>query len=142
MASALKNRDWKFSIPVQINYQDTDAGGVVYYGNYLGFMERARNGYLRKHGFPLRTLEQQHKIIFVVTHADLNYLLPARLDDEIEITLRVLAVSGAAVIIEHWVICEEKKLVHGEIKLVTINKDSFKPCRIPADLKSVFSENP
>ncbi len=127
--------DGVFSIPLQINYEDTDAGGVVYYGNYLGFMERARNAYLRTQGFPLRVLADQHHVLFVVTEARLKYLLPARLDDELHVTLRIVKTSGAGVEFEHLVLRGAECLVKGEIKLATLNSKTFQPCRIPKILK-------
>ena len=132
--------DEAFSIQVQINYEDTDAGGVVYYGNYLGYMERARNAYLRKQGFQLGTLADQHQILFVVTEARLKYLLPARLDDELRVTLGIINTSGAGVEFEHLVLRGRECLVKGEIKLATINSVTFQPCRIPKILRPSLSD--
>ncbi len=132
--------DEAFSILVQINYEDTDAGGVVYYGNYLGYMERARNAYLRKQGFPLSTLSDQHQILFVVTEARLKYLLPARLDDELRVTLRIIKAGGAVVEFEHLVLRGTECLVRGEIKLATLNSVTFQPCRMPKILRPSLSD--
>lgn len=127
--------DEVFSIQVQINYEDTDAGGVVYYGNYLGYMERARNAYLREQGFPLLTLRDQHQVLFVVTEARLKYLLPARLDDELRVTLGIIKAGGAGVEFEHLVLRGTDCLVKGEIKLAILNSVTFKPCRMPQVLR-------
>jgi tol-pal system-associated acyl-CoA thioesterase len=135
-----QSSDEAFSIQVQINYEDTDAGGVVYYGNYLGYMERARNAYLREQGFPLRTLSDQHQILFVVTEARLRYLLPARLDDELQITLGIIKAGGAGVEFEHLVLRDKECLVKGEIKLAVLNSVTFKPCRIPKILRPSLSD--
>ena len=87
--SACPAKSFAFQISTVINYEDTDAGGVVYYGNYLGYMERARNAYLRDLGYPLSNLQEESQVLFVVTDARLKYLMPARLDDELTITLDI-----------------------------------------------------
>lgn len=124
-----------YSIPLQINYEDTDAGGVVYYGNYLAYMERTRNAYLRECGFPLRALSTEHGVLFVVTEAALKYLLPARLDDELRITLKIVKTGATEIIFEHLVMRGEECLVKGEIKLATLNSKTFQPRRIPDFLR-------
>ncbi len=127
-----------FSIPVHINYEDTDAGGVVYYGNYLGYMERARNAYLRQHGFPLSLLARNYNVLFVVTDARIKYLFPARLDDELQVTLKVQKMRAATVMFLHEVLKEGKCLVQASVNLATINSETFKPCRIPQNIRSCF----
>ena len=127
-----------FSIPVQINYEDTDAGGVVYYGNYLGYMERTRNAYLRHHGFPLSMLARDHKVLFVVTDASIQYLFPARLDDELQVTLKIEKMGAATVKFLHEVVRGSKCLVKASVSLATINSETFKPCRIPKNIRSCF----
>lgn len=125
-----------FSISLQINYEDTDAGGVVYYGNYLGYMERARNAYLRSLGYPLSRLVEEHRILFVVTQAGIKYLSLARLDDELQVTLEITKISGARIIFAHQVLRGEMCLVDGEISLATVNSETFKPCRVPGFLRN------
>ena len=125
-----------FAVDVQINYEDTDAGGVVYYGNYLGYMERARNAYLRSHGFPLNMMAEVHRLLFVVTEAKLRYFAPARLDDLLQVTLSVGKVGGASIIFKHRAMRGQECLVSAEVKMATLNCDTFAPCRIPDNLKS------
>ena len=84
---------------MHINYEDTDAGGVVYYGNYLGYMERVRNAFLRDRGYPLSHLSENHNILFVVKEAHLEYHLPAKLDDVLQVTLMIENLSGASIFI-------------------------------------------
>ena len=71
----------RFSFPVRVYYEDTDAAGVVYYANYLKFMERARTEWLAALGFPLAAFEREHGIAFVVHRAEIDFLAPARLND-------------------------------------------------------------
>ena len=127
-----------FSVALQINYEDTDAGGVVYYGNYLGYMERARNACLRRIGFPPSELEQRHSILFVVTEVRLNYLAAARLDDELIVTLEILHLRRASMVFRQQVRRDDQVLVDGEIKLALVNSDTFAPCRMPTELSDAF----
>ena len=129
-----------FYLAVQINYEDTDAAGVVYYGNYLGYMERARNACLRSLGFPLTALKQQHSILFVVTEARLKYLAPAWLDDELNVTLEILQLKRASMVFGQQVRRNDKVLVDGEIKLAILNCETFKPRRMPADLADALEQ--
>lgn len=128
-----------FSITIQVNYEDTDAAGVVYYGNYLGYMERARNACLRFHGFPLTRIMKQDKILFVVTGVQLRYYLPARLDDEIEVDLKVRQIRGARVRFLQQVLRSSERLVEGEVDLAVVDSRTGRPSRIPEHLKTVFN---
>ena len=125
----------RFSVSVRINYEDTDAGGVVYYANYLAYMERARNACLRELGYPLSQLQCDQKLVFVVAEANVKYKLPARLDDVIDITLAVLEIKGASVDLSQQVLRGGNLLVDATIKLVTLNSDTFSPCRMPVELR-------
>ena len=134
--SVLANR---FSITIPINYEDTDAGGVIYYGNYLAYMERARNACLREAGYPLSTLVEQFGILFVVTDARLKYLQPGRLDDNLKITLGVISAKGASVTFEQHVLRENTKLVEAEIRLAVLQSETFRPRKTPSFLLDAFS---
>ena len=125
-----------FSIALPINYEDTDAGGVVYYGNYLGYMERARNAWLRSLGLPLSRLRAEHGVVFAVAAARLSYLAPAVLDDQIEVTLKVANVGAASVWFDHQVLRDAACLLRAAVRLATVKADTFRPCRLPADLRA------
>ena len=88
------NNQIEFNWPVRVYYEDTDAGGVVYYGNYLGYMERARNAFLRSLGWPLTRVLDDYNLLFVVTEASINYHAPAMLDDEIQVRFQHRVVRG------------------------------------------------
>ena len=133
--------DDRFSISVRINYEDTDAGGVVYYANYLAYMERARNACLRELGFPLSELQNNQKLVFVVAEANIKYKLPARLDDVINITLAVVKIKGASVYLSQQVLRGGNLLVDATIKLVTLNSDTFSPCRMPVKLRQSLEQH-
>ena len=79
-----------FRFPLRVYYEDTDAAGVVYYANYLKFMERARTEWLAALGFDLAEFEQSHGVLFVVARMEIEYRAPARLGDRLEATLRLI----------------------------------------------------
>jgi len=84
-----------FVLPVRVYYEDTDAGGVVYYANYLKYAERARTEALRRFGIENSVLQDRHGLAFVVRHISVDYRQPARLDDLLEVRLRLTKVGGA-----------------------------------------------
>lgn len=139
--SAHSETSFAYQHSIVINYEDTDAGGVVYYGNYLGYMERARNAYLRELGYPLSALQQDSQVLFVVTDVRLKYLVPARLDDELLVTLDITNMTAASILFHHKVMRESEILVEGEIMLAVLDTGSFKPKRIPDFLRNKFSNS-
>jgi acyl-CoA thioester hydrolase len=84
------------TLTLRVYYQDTDAGGIMYHANYLGFAERARAEALRAMGIPHADMVKQHGVMFVVRRINLDYQRPARLDDLIEIETRIIEVGGAS----------------------------------------------
>jgi acyl-CoA thioester hydrolase len=123
----------------RVYYEDTDAGGVVYYANYLKFAERARTELLRSFALNQVELAAKHNMLFVVRNAALELLKPARLDDLLTIETEVLGFKAAAIELEQNIYLEKIKLCNIKIKLVLINKD-FRPVRLPDFLKKVFSK--
>ena len=124
----------EFSFRLAVNYEDTDAAGVVYYGNYPGYMERARNACLRQLGFPLRHLEQAHGAVFAVTEASLKYRAPALLDDELEVTLQLHALRRASLVFAQQVRRDGRVLVDARIALAMVGVENGRPRRMPAEL--------
>ncbi len=124
-----------FSWPVRVYYEDTDAGGVVYYANYLRFMERARTEWLRSFGVEQDLLRDEHSVIFVVRHVDLDYLAPARFNDHLEVTAKIVAQKRVALTFEQTIQRndngERKELCRGNVQIACLNVDSFRPCPIP-----------
>jgi acyl-CoA thioester hydrolase len=123
-----------FSWPVRVYYEDTDFGGVVYYANYLKFMERARTEWLRSLGFAQTGLAADHGVMFVVRSIALKYLKPARMDDPLEVSVE-LAVAGASHIgLVQRVQRGEECLVTATVDIACVQTDTFKPARIPAPI--------
>ena len=130
-----------FSLPVTINYEDTDAAGVVYYANYLAYMERARNACLRAAGLPLTVVRTEHNAVFVVTEVHLRYRKPAVLDDVIGVTLEVDDLRGASATFIHRVLRGEELLVDGQVRLGLLSGDTFLPCKIPEIVREVLDRH-
>lgn len=126
-----------YDFPVRIYYDDTDAGGVVYYANYLKFAERARTEYLRSLGFENSKIRQDFGIIIVVKSVEADYLSPARLDDFLTIQTRLLSVKNTSFIMEQKAIKNEVCIFNMTIVLVCVNEDG-RPTKMPEPLKESF----
>lgn len=124
-----------FSHLCRVYYEDTDAGGVVYYVNYLKFMERARTERLRHLGFAQSTLAESGTL-FVVHSSSARYLAPARLDDELEVSAEVTELRRASLKFEQQVRrkSDQRVLCQGEFVIACVHADSFKPRSIPSTL--------
>ncbi len=120
-----------FVWPVRVYYEDTDAGGVVYYANYLKFMERARTEWLRALGFEQTALKDEHNVVFVVRALAAEYLRPALFNDELAVSVTLLAARGSLLEIAQTVRRGQHDLVTGAVKIACVNTQSFKPVRIP-----------
>ena len=121
-----------FAWPVRVYYEDTDAGGIVYYANYLKFMERARTEWLRHYGIDLRELAAQGQLMFVVRSAQLDFLQPAHLGDALEVSVEVIRRRPASVTLRQHVALAEKVLCAGEIRLACVEPVSLRPCALPS----------
>ena len=120
-----------FTWPVRVYYEDTDAAGVVFYANYLKFMERARTEWLRALGFEQTMLARDHGVVFVVRALTIEYLLPALFNDALEVTMQLVEARGCLIQVQHAVLRAAQTLVTADVKLACVNTQSFKPARIP-----------
>ncbi|MDO8651273.1 MAG: tol-pal system-associated acyl-CoA thioesterase [Undibacterium sp.] len=129
----------EFSWAVRIYYEDTDAGGIVFYANYLKFFERARTEWLRAATISQQQMTAEHEVIFVVKATAVEYHAPARLDDELKITVVVERLGRASVqfVQEAW--CGDRLLVTGKIKVGCIGVTSLRPSAIPADVLQLIN---
>jgi acyl-CoA thioester hydrolase len=124
----------EFRWPVRVYYEDTDSGGVVYYANYLRFMERARTEWMRKLGFEQDALIRDTGILFAVRSASLEYLLPARFNDRLEVGVRLCERRRASLVFEQVVSREgdvEHPLCIGSIRIACLDAASFRTRPIP-----------
>ena len=121
----------KLNFTYRIYYEDTDAGGIVYYANYLKFCERARTDMLRQHGFSQSQIVKELGLIFVVRNCQIEYLKPARLDDEITVFVEIEKVSKTSITFLQKITRGEEILSSCTIIIVAVDKESFKPTPIP-----------
>jgi acyl-CoA thioester hydrolase len=128
--------DTLFNWPVRIYWEDTDAGGIVFYANYLKFFERARTEWLRSLGIEQRRLKDELHGMFVVAKTNVRYVAPARLDDELIVTARVESVGNASLIINQQALLKSEQasvlLCVGTIKIGWVDENTLQPKRIPA----------
>ncbi len=130
------NSSNRFVWPVRVYYEDTDSGGVVYYANYLKFMERARTEWLRSLGFEQDRLLAQEGIIFAVRSVDVGYHLPARFNDALEVSASLAARGRASLTFHQEVrrVEDDQLLCSGEIKIACVDLNSMRPTPIPQAL--------
>jgi acyl-CoA thioester hydrolase len=125
-----------FVFPVRIYWEDTDAGGIVFYANYLKFFERARTEWLRALGIQQHSLKEDNGGMFVVSETHIKYFSPARLDDLLEVTAQTVEAGRASLVLaqQAWlkVDGERKLLAEGTIRIGWVDSTTLKPGRIPA----------
>ncbi len=130
----------EFLWPVRVYYEDTDSGGVVYYANYLKFLERARTEWLRTSGFEQDALLAQEGILFAVRAVDLQYRLPARFNDALVVSAKLVKVGGASLDFVQQVRRENRVLCEGRVKIVCLDGATFKPRPLPQALQEALSK--
>ena len=124
----------EFSLPIRVYIEDTDAGGIVYYVNYLKYLERARTELMRTFGLE-RAAVSDAGWNFVVSDVSLSYKEPARLDDQLCATAVISAVGGATINFHQTVRRDDAVLVAGEIQIACVNRGTGRPTRLDADLR-------
>ena len=117
-----KNTDSKqFQYPVRVFYEDTDAGGVVYHSNYLNFMERARSEWLRSLGWDIMRCQTELQVVFVVKSISLDFVSPARLADELTVTVRLIKLGKVGLSLEQAIYNQDRLICSGLVKLATLD---------------------
>ena len=120
---------------LRVYYEDTDFGGIVYYANYLKFIERARSEWVRELGIDQIALKDQQKIVFAVRRVEADYLAPARFEDELTVFTRVLSSSPARLKLNQIVRRGQVKLFEAIVTLVALGP-SGAPVRLPEPLRT------
>ena len=131
----------EFQWPVRVYIEDTDAGGIVYYVNYLKYMERARTEMLRTAGFGKAAILDGERM-FVVRSVAVDYRAPARLDDQLIIASRILAMRGAGLTMAQRVLRaggNAAVLCEARVDLACVHRSSLRPCRIPAEMSAALA---
>lgn len=127
-----------FAFPVRIYYEDTDAGGIVYYANYLKFAERARSEFLRFLEIDQQKLLQAKQVGFVVRSCNIEYLSSAYLNDDLLVTCQVREMGGASAVIYQEVLRDNEILAKIAVKVVFMNVATHRPTRIDAEISEKF----
>ena len=120
--------------PIRIYWEDTDAGGVVFYANYLKFFERARTEWLRTAGVGQQALRDETGAMFVVAEVHMRYLAPARLDDAIVVSVQVEEKGAASMVLVQEAWRGNTLLAQGRIRIGCVQADTLRPRRIPAQV--------
>ncbi|HSV69773.1 MAG TPA: tol-pal system-associated acyl-CoA thioesterase [Methylibium sp.] len=120
-----------FELSVRVYWEDTDAGGVVFYANYLKFFERARTEWLRALGVGQEALKREQQAMFVVGETALRYFVPARLDDLLRITVEVREPGRASLVVAQQAWRDGTLLAEGTIRIGCVDSGTFRPRRIP-----------
>ena len=123
-----------FRLPIRVYYEDTDAAGIVYYANYLKFMERARTEWLSSLGFELSALERVENVVFVVHRVEIDYRVPARLGERLDATLTLASLHKARMTVTQDVARGDTVLTHARVVLACLDHALLRPTRIPAAL--------
>ena len=122
-----------FQYTLKIYYEDTDAGGVVYYANYLKFIERARTEMIYKLGFTLTTLLKEYDRLFLVKKIECDYIESCKLEDTLNVQSRVLVLKNASFVLEQNLLKQNKIIFRSKIKMVCVNSQG-EPSKIPNEL--------
>lgn len=128
-----------FTWTLRVYYEDTDAGGVVFYANYLKFFERARTEWLRACGADQSALAAASGLIFIVRSTTMDYRSPARLDDTVRVVSRVERMGRASVDFVQSAYRGDTLLVNGSIRVACVERDAFKPSAIPEHIRQALS---
>lgn len=128
-----------FTWPVRVYYEDTDAAGLVYYANYLKFMERARTEWLRNAGFELTALSRDHGVVFTVARLELEYKRPALFNDMLSVSVETGRVARAYLdLVQRVLRTGEELICRGIVRIACVDASTLKPRPIPDILKSEF----
>lgn len=116
---------------LRVYWEDTDAGGIVFYANTLKFFERARTEWLRHLGFSQEALRHDPGVVFVVTETAVQYRSPARLDDWLTVTVEIRRAGAASLEIDQTATVGERRIAEGRIRVGCVDAATLRPCRLP-----------
>ena len=130
-----------FIWPIRVYYEDTDAGGVVYHGRYLGFFERGRTEFFRDQGLSVRQLHEEG-IIFPVVRMEIDFRYPARLDDLVRIESKIISAGNTSFTMQQRLFRSQdnKLLTEGKVTLVCVNA-AMKPKRLPPAVRNIIQND-
>lgn len=123
-------------LPIRVYYEDTDMAGIVYYANYLRYIERARSDWVRGLGIDQRQMKEDGQV-FVVRRVEADYLASAHLDDELLVETEVLEITGAKLVMDQWVKRDGKPIFHAIVTAVVVS-DTGHVVRLPANIRQIM----
>ena len=125
------------SFAIRVYYEDTDMAGIVYYANYLKYIERARSDWVRELGIDQNEMRERDGVVFAVRRIEADYHAPARFDDQLEVRTRPQAVTGARLVMEQQVLRGEELLFSAVVTIVCLNETGH-PARLPANIRLIL----
>ena len=131
MKPTLQPELFVYSFPVRVYFENTDAGGVVYHGEYLKFLERARTEWLRHLGFDHQALARNHRVTLVVTSLAIDFGKAARLDDNVAVSVRLESLGKVRCVFAQEIRRDDEVLVKAKVTVACVAGESFKPTEIP-----------
>lgn len=120
-----------FSFPIRVYWEDTDAGGVVYHGSYVRFLERARSEWLRAQGVGQQALRDREDLVLVIRDLTLDFRKPARLDDELQVSVVMTERRSASFRVEQQIVRGDELLVGAHVRVACLVASSFRPRPLP-----------
>ncbi len=129
-----------FRWPVRVYWEDTDAGGVVYYATYFKFMERARTEWLRALGFEQDVLRDESGVMFVVRRVEVDYLAPARFNEQIDVSVDLLDLGRASLSVGQTLVRGATRLALARVTLACVDAVRFKPVKIPSPIVQALAQ--
>ena len=134
--------------PIRVYYDNTDAGGIVYHGQYLNFAERSRTEFLRHAGFENSAIHHGRGVMFVVRHIEIDYLAPAYLDDILHVETTIREIRSSSFIMHQRIVrpdsgnpkAEQAVIADMRVGLVSVDTKTVRPVRLPEDVKSSFQK--
>ncbi len=128
----------EFTHEIKVYYEDTDAGGVVYYSNYLKFLERARTELIHSIGLSNKKLLDEYKTLIIVKSCNIEYLKSAKLEDRLRIYSSIESINKASFVVLQNIKKDDDFIIKAKLKLVTVNQEG-KPIKIPSVLEKEFA---
>lgn len=129
-----------FKYSLRVYFEDTDAGGIVYYGNYLKFMERARSEWFLQQSIGMKSLMEEHQKVFVVSRTELDYLRSAKLEDILEISTELTELKRVSAVFKQTVTRNGEVLCEGKTMVACVNTSTMKPCAIPVEVLAQLNQ--
>jgi len=125
--------------PVRVYYEDTDLAGIVYYANYLKFIERGRSEWVREMGIDQVAMKRDAGVVFAVRRVEADYLQPAKFDDQLDVSTTISTVSAARIVLDQMVLRDDAVLYAAQVTLVALDAQG-RPTRLPAEFRRKIAD--